>query len=687
MSDNREIIYTVKLDITATNAALKEYAANIGAIQKSQADLNATTKDLQEASQREATARKKTVEAVQAEAGSIKALREENKKLTAERNNTTLSTEEGRKKVEALNKQLDENNAKIKENVDAYTKQKIGIGDYSAALDKLVPGLGATTTGIWNSVKASLAFIATPLGAVIGAIGLALGSLISYFKGSEEGQNRWNKIIAIGSVALERLKDVAEFVGEAIYNAFTEPQKALNDLTSLIKDHLSKTLEGFGDILQGIFTLDWDKAKEGVQKLKEEYQSGMKVAQDFWQGIKDSYNEALEDGAKLSALQAKIDKDERAMIVERARVNLEVAKLRERAVSEEGDVKRATIMEAIELEKKLSDLEVAAAKTKLEQAKLELQANGDDKEALLKVAQATAAVINADAQRFEATLRFQKEIERLDDAEAARKEKIRLESLAEDQRILDAGYAAYEKQLADKAKADAKAAKDKEAADKIAAEKQLQVEKIKSGGISGLIDQLTAKRINAQSLYTSIFKKGALAETYANTKAAAIAAYKALAGIPIVGPVLGIGAALAATAYGLVQATGIQAIAFAKGGRALSGTKINASMGLPINRSNGDNLLATVRTGEVILNERQQAALGGASTFKKIGVPGFASGGISGISSDFEIRNAYNVSQGEINKEIIYGLFDKMPRQILVLQDFEAAQYAKQQVEKTAIIQ
>lgn len=43
---------------------------------------------------------------------------------------------------------------------------------------------------------------------------------------------------------------------------------------------------------------------------------------------------------------------------------------------------------------------------------------------------------------------------------------------------------------------------------------------------------------------------------------------------------------------------------------------------------NGDNILATVRTGEVILNERQQAALGGAETFKRIGVPGFASGGV-----------------------------------------------------------
>ncbi len=46
--------------------------------------------------------------------------------------------------------------------------------------------------------------------------------------------------------------------------------------------------------------------------------------------------------------------------------------------------------------------------------------------------------------------------------------------------------------------------------------------------------------------------------------------------------------------------------------------------------SNGDNVLATVKTGEVVLNKRQQKALGGDRAFASIGVPGFASGGLVG---------------------------------------------------------
>jgi len=47
--------------------------------------------------------------------------------------------------------------------------------------------------------------------------------------------------------------------------------------------------------------------------------------------------------------------------------------------------------------------------------------------------------------------------------------------------------------------------------------------------------------------------------------------------------------------------------------------------------SNGDNVLATVKTGEVVLNKGQQQrlkALAGSNVFGAIGVPNFADGGV-----------------------------------------------------------
>lgn len=88
--------------------------------------------------------------------------------------------------------------------------------------------------------------------------------------------------------------------------------------------------------------------------------------------------------------------------------------------------------------------------------------------------------------------------------------------------------------------------------------------------------------------------------------------------------------AIAAGIVGAIQIATISAQAFAQGGKVLSGERVNSNSGARIRRSNGDNVLATVRTGEVVLNEQQQARLGGARTFKKIGVPGFATGGYTG---------------------------------------------------------
>jgi hypothetical protein len=70
---------------------------------------------------------------------------------------------------------------------------------------------------------------------------------------------------------------------------------------------------------------------------------------------------------------------------------------------------------------------------------------------------------------------------------------------------------------------------------------------------------------------------------------------------------------------------------FATGGivHPLKNGKISASQNIPT-QPNGDRVLATVKPGEVILNESQQKLLGGHRTFRSIGVPGFASGGIAG---------------------------------------------------------
>ena len=108
--------------------------------------------------------------------------------------------------------------------------------------------------------------------------------------------------------------------------------------------------------------------------------------------------------------------------------------------------------------------------------------------------------------------------------------------------------------------------------------------------------------------------------------------------------------------------------AFADGGKVLSGKKIGAFDGRSISRSNGDNLLATVKTGEVILNKRQQAMLGGDNTFRRIGVPGFADGGLTGQSVASGVDSQLNM------ETMILNAVQNLPNPVVAVTDINTGQ-------------
>ena len=134
------------------------------------------------------------------------------------------------------------------------------------------------------------------------------------------------------------------------------------------------------------------------------------------------------------------------------------------------------------------------------------------------------------------------------------------------------------------------------------------------------LEQSTINKKNAEKEAAKEHQRIALIQTIINTAMAVMNAYAS--------PPFGLAKAIMAGVAGAIQTGIIASQAFAQGGKVLSGEKIRSRPNIKMR--NGDNVLATVRTGEVILNERQQARLGGAKTFRRIGVPGFASGGMVG---------------------------------------------------------
>lgn len=134
---------------------------------------------------------------------------------------------------------------------------------------------------------------------------------------------------------------------------------------------------------------------------------------------------------------------------------------------------------------------------------------------------------------------------------------------------------------------------------------------------------LEASNAKKEQLQLDLAKKEKRLNIITSIIQTALAVGRALANPP--GPPFSIAQAVAAGIQGAAQTAIIAAQPLATGGL-ITGRRVTDQQNIP-RQSNGDNVLATVRRGEVVLNGRQQAALGGAATFRAIGVPGFAAGG------------------------------------------------------------
>jgi len=163
-------------------------------------------------------------------------------------------------------------------------------------------------------------------------------------------------------------------------------------------------------------------------------------------------------------------------------------------------------------------------------------------------------------------------------------------------------------------------------------EKQQNVGRIRAKQIQLEIDAAKRQRAQAEAQAEEAQKKAAKREKslaiIQATVQGALAVVRALAappGFPFNLPTVITTGVLAAA-----QVATIAAQPLATGGVVgISGRRVTDGQNMPT-RSNGDNVLATVKRGEVVLNQRQQSALGGANTFRSIGVPGFTDGGAIG---------------------------------------------------------
>jgi len=308
------------------------------------------------------------------------------------------------------------------EDVNKELKETQGdLSGVEAAADKatggMVSGFKGATTGIKSVVKGfksmRMAIIATGIGALV----LAISSVAAAFTSTEEGQNKFNKLMTVLGSITGNLIDVLASLGNAIIDVFTNPVDAIKKFTNLIKENIVNRFEGLlelipqlGKAVSLLFKGEFSEAGKvaanatakvvlGVENVVEKTQQAIEKTQEFVQ-------ELVEEGkiaAQIADQRAKADKLERNLLVERAKANRDRAELLEKAVNKEQFSTSQRIQflkDAGALEDEITQKEIKAAKLRLDAKVAENALAGSTKEDLNEEAQLRANLINLETAKL-----------------------------------------------------------------------------------------------------------------------------------------------------------------------------------------------------------------------------------------------------------------------------------------------
>jgi len=415
--------------------------------------------------------------------------------------------DEMQKEYEKLEGQVNKYEAAQQKSNEA-TKEMGGVLDKAtggavAKFQGLTKTLGMVTTG-FKSLR--VAIIATGIGALV----IAIGAMSAAFTRSEEGQNKFRKIMFVIGTVVGDLIDVFADFGMSIINILSKPQQAwqtlvdafqkgvkaiklqtvdrtiamftilLGKVTEIFLQIRKKwrqvTFQGTEDIERAMEANEkrMQKAADTIDKANGQIVDGLSAVQNklteaLQGGDIEAYVKTLDDYQKKLKREAKIagriaderaraDKIERRLLVERAEADRKRAELLEKSVNKEKftvEERIAFLQEAAAVDEEITNKEIEAARIRLEAKIAENALGKSTKEDLDEQAQLQANLIMLEQARLtkqkEVTgqiVAFKAEQKAIDDADAAEK-KAQDEQDAADELQQEKDLAALKKEIRD----------------------------------------------------------------------------------------------------------------------------------------------------------------------------------------------------------------------------------------------
>jgi hypothetical protein len=622
---------------------------------------------------------------------------------------------------------------------DRLKGAKKGTDDWVDSLENAGGPLGMVGAGI-NKMKVAFSSFNTALKAsIIGLIVAAIGGLVAAFSQSEVAVKKLQPLMIgleriLGGIfrAMEPLLDVFIDLATRALPYITKGIGAFYSAIYGLFTFIKTTAVGVGEILKGIFTLDFDSVKQGYEKLSNVIGDTVKSAKDafgrYETGTKEltkTEKEELEKRQKLNE-EAQKKKDELAKQAEEERKKREeearkaaekAEEERKKNLEEANKVLNDAYVSSLskrdqeiyrageELNKNLTALEKAGITDKTlvqEQYRLKLleinnrfdeeekkkkeEKEKKDRETLTKKLQDDLLLAQGNvSEQIRITGELQEQLKTNDDLSLTERynlqkgyqdnllslldtsysnQKATIETNYDEFKRFDSQYYDDQRQALEKYGTDLKSAYEKgtitkeqfTARDKQLAQARKDINKQevasnqeKTKLIGDALGQLST--IVGQD--TTAGKAFAIAKATIDTYQSAVAAYKSLAGIPVIGPALGAIAAAAAVASGVATVKKIVAVQIPSapantGGNATQTTPagpgerpiVSANATSPVGKAQGglvrggggafsDSIPAMLSDGEFVVNSRSakifQPLL--TSINESGNLPGFAAGG------------------------------------------------------------
>lgn len=340
------------------------------------------------------------------------------------------------KSIQNLNQEID-NTSKSVDNTKGSLK------DFTSVADGMTGGVISkfgSLTGTLGKVAGGFKGIGTAIAASgIGLLVLLIGSVISAFKASEEGQNKFAKLMGVIGSVVGNVMDVISDLGEIIIGVLSGDSEAIKSATAFGKKifdvvglpikNIISVVQTAANVIKGLWNDGIDGAltalENGVKDVKGNFKDAANAINDGANALKNFGEEALKEAKiaqQIADQRAKADKTERNLIVQRAEGDRKIAELREKAVQRDiysASQRIAFLKEAQAIETNLTNQEIAAAKLRADAKTKENALSKSTKEDLLEEENLKAKVIQLETQRLQGNRRLVSQIQSLQREESA----------------------------------------------------------------------------------------------------------------------------------------------------------------------------------------------------------------------------------------------------------------------------